>query len=152
MAVTIAAILIFSLTGTKGFSWQRYSLKTRFTNVAGLESGSPVRIAGVEVGTVTAVELRGEAVDVTFQVNKKNRPLITDESVAQPRLGVAPRPERRGHHAERRGHTDPRLGLRAAGASGCGDVGHDRFGEPGDPRTDGDDSRRPRLARGRPAS
>ncbi len=84
-AVTIAAVLIFSLTGTKGFAWQRYSLKTRFNNVAGLASGSPVRIAGVEVGTVTAVELSGEEVDVTFQVNEKNRPLITDKSVA--RLG-----------------------------------------------------------------
>ena len=82
-AVTIAAVLIFSLTGTKGFAWQRYSLKTKFTNVAGLASGSPVRIAGVEVGTVTAVELTGEDVDVTFQVNEKNRPLITDRSVAK---------------------------------------------------------------------
>lgn len=85
VAVTIAAVLIFSLTGTKGFAWQRYSLKTKFTNVAGLASGSPVRIAGVEVGTVTAVELSGEEVDVTFMVNEKNRPLITDKSVA--RLG-----------------------------------------------------------------
>ena len=85
VALTIAAVLIFSLTGTKGFAWQRYSLKTRFTNVAGLASGSPVRIAGVEVGTVTSVELAGEQVDVVFQVNKANRPLITTNSVA--RLG-----------------------------------------------------------------
>ncbi len=85
VAVTIGSVLIFSLTGTKGFAWQRYSLKTKFTNVAGLASGSPVRIAGVEVGTVTAVQLSGETVDVTFQVNEKNRPLITDRSVA--RLG-----------------------------------------------------------------
>lgn len=85
VAVTIGSVLIFSLTGTKGFAWQRYSLKTKFTNVAGLASGSPVRIAGVEVGTVTAVQLNGEEVDVTFQVNEKNRPLITDKSVA--RLG-----------------------------------------------------------------
>ncbi len=85
IAIIIAAFLIFSLTGTKGFSWQRYSLKTRFTNVAGLASGSPVRIAGVEVGTVTTVVLSGTDVDVTFQVNERNRPLITDNSVA--RLG-----------------------------------------------------------------
>ena len=25
VAIVIAAVLIFSLTGTKGFSWQRYS-------------------------------------------------------------------------------------------------------------------------------
>ena len=84
-AIVIAALLIFSLTGTKGFSWQRYSLKTRFNNVAGLATGSPVRIAGVEVGTVTSVELAGEEVEVVFQVNEKDKPLITDKSVA--RLG-----------------------------------------------------------------
>ena len=63
-ALTIAAVLIFSLTGTKGFFWQRYALKTRFPNVAGLATGSPVRIAGVEVGTVTAVQLVAEQVEV----------------------------------------------------------------------------------------
>lgn len=85
VAVTIAAVLIFSLTGTKGFAWQRYTLKTRFTNVAGLAAGSPVRIAGVEVGTVTDVTLVDDRVEVVFQVNQKNRSLITTNSVA--RLG-----------------------------------------------------------------
>ena len=85
VALAIAAVLIFSLTGTKGFAWQRYSLKTRFTNVAGLASGSPVRIAGVEVGTVTDVQIVNGLVEVTFQVNEKNSAIITDRSVA--RLG-----------------------------------------------------------------
>src|SRR5436190_23471554 len=84
-AIIIAGVLIFSVTGTKGFSWQRYNLKTRFTNVAGLAAGSPVRIAGVEVGSVTGVQLVGEQVEVLFQVNETNKPLITDRSVA--RLG-----------------------------------------------------------------
>src|SRR3954454_21612080 len=84
-AIIIAAVLIFSLTRTKGFAWQRYSLKTRFSNVAGLASGSPVRIAGVEVGTVTEVRLVGEEVEVPSQVNASTKPLITDQSV--PRLG-----------------------------------------------------------------
>jgi len=81
-AIVIAAVLIFSLTGTKGFSWQRYTLKTRFPNVAGLAKGSPVRVAGVEVGTVTGIEFAGEQVDVIFEVKKDLRPRITDKSVA----------------------------------------------------------------------
>jgi phospholipid/cholesterol/gamma-HCH transport system substrate-binding protein len=84
-AIAIAAVLIFSLTGTKGFFWQRYSLKTRFSNVAGLATGSPVRIAGVEVGSVTDVSFVGDQVEVTFQVKEQNRHLITNNSVA--RLG-----------------------------------------------------------------
>src|SRR5438034_2421309 len=82
VAIVIAATLIFSLTGTRGFFWQRYTLKTRFTNVAGLATGSPVRVAGVEVGSVKSVDFAGEQVDVTFDVSKKMRDKITDRSTA----------------------------------------------------------------------
>ncbi len=85
IAIVATAVLIFSLTGSRGFFWQRYSLKTRFTNVAGLAPGSPVRVAGVEVGSVTAMAFAGNQVDVTFQVREDYRPLITTGSVA--RLG-----------------------------------------------------------------
>jgi phospholipid/cholesterol/gamma-HCH transport system substrate-binding protein len=84
-ALVITAVLIFSLTGSKGFFWQRYPLKTRFANAAGLNAGSPVRLAGVEVGTVTAVEFAGDQVDVVFEVKKEVQNRITDHSVA--RLG-----------------------------------------------------------------
>jgi phospholipid/cholesterol/gamma-HCH transport system substrate-binding protein len=82
IAVAIAAFTIILLTGGKGFPWQRYHLKTRFSNVAGLKSGSPVRVAGVEVGSVTSVDLVGDVVDVTFQVNQRERPRITNQSTA----------------------------------------------------------------------
>jgi len=83
VAIGISAVLIFTLTGTKGFVWQRYALKTRFPNVAGLTVGSVVRVAGVEVGSVKKIELVGEEVDVTFEVNKDQRRLITTSSVAK---------------------------------------------------------------------
>jgi len=82
VAIAIAGVLIFSLTGTRGFFWQRYSLKTRFANVPGLTPGSPVRVAGVEVGTVKTVALGGEQVDITMDVNKNVRDRITDQSRA----------------------------------------------------------------------
>src|SRR5262245_9168518 len=82
VAIVIAAMLIFTLTGSKGFAWQRYSLKTRFPNVAGLAKGSPVRVAGVEVGSVTGVEFAGTEVDVTFEVKDDLRSRITDRSIA----------------------------------------------------------------------
>ncbi len=82
IAVAIAAILIFTLTGTRGFSWQRYTLKTRFPNVAGLAKGSPVRVAGVEVGSVKEVAFAGAQVDVIFDVRDDLRSRITDKSVA----------------------------------------------------------------------
>src|SRR5215475_9246949 len=85
IAVGITALSVFLLTGGKGFFWQRYYLKTLFTNVAGLKPGSPVRLAGVEVGDVNTVSLSGDQVEVVFQVNKAYRDRITTNSVA--RLG-----------------------------------------------------------------
>jgi phospholipid/cholesterol/gamma-HCH transport system substrate-binding protein len=84
-AVAIAVVTVFLLTGGKGFFWQRYHLKTRFANVAGLKPGSPVRLAGVDIGDVDAVDLFGDQVDVVFQVNRIYRDRITTASIA--RLG-----------------------------------------------------------------
>src|SRR5438477_3144881 len=83
VAIIITAVTIFLLTGSRGFFWQRYSLKTRFDNIAGLKEGSPVRVAGVEVGSVTDVAFAGEKVDVTLEVNKNQRPRITTGSAAK---------------------------------------------------------------------
>jgi phospholipid/cholesterol/gamma-HCH transport system substrate-binding protein len=81
-AIVIASVLVFSLTGGKGWFWQRYTLKTRFPNVAGLAAGSPVRVAGVQVGSVKDIQFSGEQVDVVFDVNKKVQERITDKSIA----------------------------------------------------------------------
>jgi phospholipid/cholesterol/gamma-HCH transport system substrate-binding protein len=81
-AVVITAITIFSVMGGRGFVWQRYSLKTRFPNVAGLKEGSPVRVAGVEVGSVTDVVFAGDQVDVVMQLNKEVRQRVTTSSTA----------------------------------------------------------------------
>jgi phospholipid/cholesterol/gamma-HCH transport system substrate-binding protein len=82
VAIAVAAVTIFSVMGSRGFTWQRYTLKTKFSNVAGLKSGSPVRVAGVEVGSVTDVAFNGDVVDVTFELNKEVRPRVTDKSIA----------------------------------------------------------------------
>ena len=81
-ALVVATAFIFLLTGSNGFFWQRYSLKTVFPDVAGLKEGAPVRVAGVEVGTVTGVEFVGDRVEVLMEVLKENRPRITTTSVA----------------------------------------------------------------------
>jgi phospholipid/cholesterol/gamma-HCH transport system substrate-binding protein len=81
-AVIVAAVTIFAVMGSRGFFWQRYTLKTRFPNVAGLKDGSPVRVAGVEVGSVTDVLFNGDQVDVVFQVNNRVRERVTTNSVA----------------------------------------------------------------------
>jgi phospholipid/cholesterol/gamma-HCH transport system substrate-binding protein len=85
VAIALAAMLIFLLSGQGGFFWQRYSLKTVFDDVSGLNDGSPVRVAGVEAGAVTEIDFLGDRVEVTFEVSQRMRPRLTTASLA--RLG-----------------------------------------------------------------
>jgi phospholipid/cholesterol/gamma-HCH transport system substrate-binding protein len=81
-ALVMATVLIFLLSGEGGFFWQRYSLKTVFPNVAGLKEGAPVRVAGVEVGSVTEVELVGDRVEVVLALSRDMQSRVTTTSVA----------------------------------------------------------------------
>jgi phospholipid/cholesterol/gamma-HCH transport system substrate-binding protein len=81
-ALVLATMLIFAVGGQGGFAWQRYELKAKFPNVQGLKSGAVVRVAGVDVGQVTAVEFVGSDVQVTLGVNNENTGRITDQSRA----------------------------------------------------------------------
>jgi len=82
VAIIVAAATIFSVMGSKGFFWQRYTLKTRFANIQGLKAGSPVRVAGVEVGSVTDTVFAGDQVDVLFELSKDVRQRVTNNSTA----------------------------------------------------------------------
>ena len=82
VAIGIATTVIFMVSGEGGFFWQRYTLKAKFDNVAGLKPGAPVRVAGVEVGTVKDVAISGTDVEVTFQLAREMQPRITTNSVA----------------------------------------------------------------------
>src|SRR5918911_5652947 len=77
-ALVIAGILIFMVSGEGGFFWQRYSIKTIFSDIQGLKKGAPVRVAGVEVGSVTDMQFTGDKVEVTMQVAKEQQSRITD--------------------------------------------------------------------------
>jgi phospholipid/cholesterol/gamma-HCH transport system substrate-binding protein len=81
-ALAMAMLLIFMLSGEGGFSWQQYGLKAIFTSVPGLKPGAPVRVAGVEVGSVTDVTLTGDHVEVAMQISKDHQPRITTASTA----------------------------------------------------------------------
>ena len=81
-AIIATAIVVFLLSGEGGFFWQRYALRARFPNVAGLKTGAPVRVAGVEVGTVKNIAFDGAQVEVRFELAKDMQSRVTDQSVA----------------------------------------------------------------------
>ena len=81
-AIAIAVAVIFLLSGSGGFFWQRYALRAKFSNVAGLKTGAPVRVSGVEVGSVKNIAFTGVEVEVRFELSREMQPHITDQSTA----------------------------------------------------------------------
>lgn len=79
-AATLVVVIVVAVGGQGGFFWQRYPLKAQFLDVQGLKSGAVVRLAGKDIGHVTSVEFVGSVIEVEFEVSKKVRPLITDQS------------------------------------------------------------------------
>jgi phospholipid/cholesterol/gamma-HCH transport system substrate-binding protein len=82
VALVIATMVIFQLSGEGGFFWQRYGIKATFADVAGLKEGAPVRLAGMDVGSVTGVALAGDRVEVTMEVDREHQSRITSTSIA----------------------------------------------------------------------
>jgi phospholipid/cholesterol/gamma-HCH transport system substrate-binding protein len=70
VALFIAGVLILTLGGEGGFFWQRYNLKVRFPNAAGVQEGSPVRVAGVTVGAVVDLQFVGSEVEMSLQLSE----------------------------------------------------------------------------------
>jgi len=82
VALVITAALIFALSGEGGFFWQQYRLNVRFPNAAGVKAGSPVRVAGVEVGRVVGLRFVGSEVEIAFELSEAMRERVRTTSVA----------------------------------------------------------------------
>ena len=82
VALLLASVLIFLLSGEGGFFWQQYSIKTIFRNIQGLKAGAPVRVAGVEVGAVSETNFVGDQVEVVMEISRTHQPRITTGSLA----------------------------------------------------------------------
>ena len=51
------ALLLFLISGPSGFFSKRITLKSYFDNASGLRKGAPVRLSGVDIGNVTAIQV-----------------------------------------------------------------------------------------------
>jgi phospholipid/cholesterol/gamma-HCH transport system substrate-binding protein len=90
IALAVVAVLVY-LGFTKAIPFvPHYEVKAAFASANDLRPGSPVRIAGVEVGKVTGVEplhKGGEGALVTMRINDKGRPVHTDATAKiRPRI------------------------------------------------------------------
>lgn len=80
--VGLVALAAYVLTGTGRHAETGYRLTARFNHVDGLSLGSPVRLAGVDVGQVVSerVDPKSFQADVTFSVG--NTVSLPDDSAA----------------------------------------------------------------------
>jgi phospholipid/cholesterol/gamma-HCH transport system substrate-binding protein len=60
IAIVVIGIVAIAIFGRTTFLRRRTELKAYFQNAQGLRAGAPVRLAGVEVGSVTRVRARPE--------------------------------------------------------------------------------------------
>ncbi len=87
VALIILGVLIFFLTGDKGFLRSKNDIFTFMDDSAALTAGSPVRLNGILVGTVAKVELSGSnekrrIVRVDMKIEDRYFPSIPVDSTA----------------------------------------------------------------------
>lgn len=75
-----------SLAGIIG-DGDSYTLKGKFTTVAGVFNGTPVRLAGIKIGVVTGVSLENNQAVLTFQIKNKYK-LNTNARAMISSLGI----------------------------------------------------------------
>ena len=85
-AIILLILSYFAFVKELPFGSQ-YEVTATFNNAATLRPTSPVRIAGVNVGEVTDINLDGDVANVTFTVDDDGLPLHADSQVTiRPRL------------------------------------------------------------------
>ena len=79
----IAAVLYLALkVGGPAGKAGGYSLRARFTDVGGLNPGSPVMISGVKVGTVGEISLNYDDFSAEIELNLPDGVQLEDDTIA----------------------------------------------------------------------
>lgn len=86
IALTILGILIIVASGTYFFP-KGYNVEVYFDYVSGLDSGAPVRLAGMEVGEVKKLSLVNDKIQVTLKL-KSTAVIRSDSDVTINSLGI----------------------------------------------------------------
>ena len=87
IALGVIAVVVF-LGWTKEVPLRsHYEVRAAFASSNNIRPGSPVRIAGVDVGKVTGIERRGAGALVTMRIEEEGRPVHSDATAKiRPRI------------------------------------------------------------------
>jgi len=87
LLLALASLLVLALAssnGKFGFGQDTYPLKARFTNLGQLRPNAPVKIGGVNIGTVADIQLDPVKLDavVTLAIDSRYKDLPADTSAS----------------------------------------------------------------------
>ena len=87
LLLALASLLVLALAssnGKFGFGQDTYPLKARFTNLGQLRPNAPVKIGGVNIGTVADIQLDPVKLDavVTLAIDSRYKDLPSDTSAS----------------------------------------------------------------------
>jgi virulence factor Mce-like protein len=81
MCFALVAVTYYAFHKALPFS-HRFTVSAMVDNSVNVRSGDPVRIAGIDVGSVTSVQGAGEATRITFALNQNGLPIHRNSTVA----------------------------------------------------------------------
>jgi len=82
IGIVLIMLAILSLGEQRGLLEARYRLRVQMSNISGLQTGAPVRLAGVRVGSVTSIEFIGTKIEVTLEIDDEVQQRIRADSRA----------------------------------------------------------------------
>ncbi|MEM6626892.1 MAG: outer membrane lipid asymmetry maintenance protein MlaD [Pseudomonadota bacterium] len=83
VAVAVGFLMFSVQTGADTAPGDTYDLSARFNRIDGIASGSDVRLSGVKVGVVTAIDLDPETYLAEVSMTMANNLQVPDDSTAQ---------------------------------------------------------------------
>jgi phospholipid/cholesterol/gamma-HCH transport system substrate-binding protein len=86
IGLVLAFIVVFSIGSKNQLFREQYTLFTNFSDVGGLMAGAPIRLAGVDVGTVSRIwfltDRNKRLVGVELKINTDVKERIHEDSIA----------------------------------------------------------------------
>ncbi len=67
--VVVAAFILFEFVGAQRYFTKTISIRTRFKTAGDIKAGDPVKLAGVDIGTVRTVRIAEGKVEVLMDIN-----------------------------------------------------------------------------------
>ncbi len=83
LGIIVVFLFIFTIGKDKGLTEKKFPVTVLFRNVGGLTEGAPVRLAGVNIGTISSIdfldeEIQGRRVQVELNIFEKYRKQLSN--------------------------------------------------------------------------